>query len=52
MGDIGIGYDEDLSRVEKIIKEHLSEIGRKHKAIVKEPTYLGVQELSSGAVTL
>ncbi len=50
--DIGIGYDEDLRYVEKVLKEEFPNIKAKLPAIVEGPFYRGVSEFASSAVII
>ncbi len=49
---MNIEYGEDLPKVEKLIREHLEEIGKRIPAIVSVPEYLGVNELGESSVSL
>ena len=53
ISDIGMSYDEDLSKVEKIIINALPEIYEKNKDVfAATPEYCGVQELAASSVNL
>ena len=50
--DISISYDEDVERVEQIIKENLSAIKENIPQIVEGPFYFGVEKLADSSVVL
>ena len=50
--DVGIGYDEDLEKVEKILNDEFPEIKKRLKKIKKGPYYRGVVELASSSVVI
>ncbi len=50
--DISISYDEDIERVEKVIKDNLSMIKGKVETIIDGPQYMGVQKLADSSVIL
>jgi moderate conductance mechanosensitive channel len=51
--DMPIDYDEDLERVEAILKKELPLLKEKYKKVVTGgPTYLGVQELADSSINL
>jgi small conductance mechanosensitive channel len=50
--DVSISYSADLVKVEKVIKENLSEIKSKIPDIIDGPHYRGVQELGSSSVVI
>ncbi len=49
---LGIEYDEDLVRVENIIKERLPLIKEENKLLLTAPEYKGVKSLSNSSVDL
>jgi len=50
--DVTISFDENLERVEKIIKDSLTEIAYRHEIITEGPDYLGVAEFNASGMTL
>ena len=48
--DVCFDYQENIPKVEEIIKKALPKIKKEFPSIVEGPTYLGVSELSSSAV--
>ncbi|PKL01265.1 MAG: mechanosensitive ion channel protein MscS [Tenericutes bacterium HGW-Tenericutes-1] len=50
--DISISYSADLVKVEKIIKDNLSDIKSRIPDIIEGPHYRGVQELGSSSVVI
>ncbi len=50
--DVSISYSADLEKVEKVIKESLSEIKSRIPDIVDGPYYRGVQELGASSVVI
>ncbi len=50
--DVGIGYDEDLEKVEKILTDEFPEIKKRIKKIKKGPYYRGVVELAASSVVI
>ncbi len=50
--DISISYSDDIEKVEKILKDNLDKIKKKHKTIIDGPTYVGVQSLSDNGVII
>ncbi|MEE1216704.1 MAG: mechanosensitive ion channel [Agathobacter sp.] len=51
VSDIGISYDDDLEKLERVLPEILKKIGEE-SSIMEMPQYLGVQELQSSALVL
>lgn len=49
---VTIDYNENLPNVEKLIREHLSELKSNIPQMVGEPEYLGVSSLSASSVDL
>ena len=53
ISEIGITYEEDIPRVEAILKEALPKMFERNKDVfVSVPKYLGVEELADSAVVL
>lgn len=50
--DISISYSDDIEKVEKVLKDNLDKIKKKHKTIIDGPTYVGVQSLSDNGVII
>ncbi|MFA5421741.1 MAG: mechanosensitive ion channel domain-containing protein [Bacilli bacterium] len=50
--DIGIAYDEDIQRVEKIILNNIDDLKVRIPDIVEGPFYRGVQSLSDSSVVI
>lgn len=50
--DISIAYEEDIERVEKIIKDNIEDLKKRIPDIVEGPFYRGVQSLSDSAVII
>ncbi len=49
---ISISYSEDLEKVEKLIQDHLKEVGDKISMIKNGPFYTGVDSLADSSVVL
>ncbi|WP_316572298.1 mechanosensitive ion channel family protein [Neobacillus sp. YIM B06451] len=50
--DIGIAYEEDIAKAEKIILEIIGKLANAHEDMVKPPELVGVQNFSPTEVTL
>ena len=50
--EINISEDEDLAKVESLLKEHLPAIASKIPEIVSGPYYKGIVEIAPGAFSL
>lgn len=50
--DVSVAYNEDIEKVEKVLKDNLPKIKEKYKSIINGPTYLGVQSLGDSGVVL
>ena len=50
--EVSIAGDQDLSAVEKLLAEHLPEIGKSIPEILSGPTYKGIVSMGRGVVTL
>ena len=50
--EVSIAGDQDLSAVEKLLTEHLPEIGKSIPEILSGPTYKGIVSMGRGVVTL
>lgn len=50
--DVGIAYQEDLDKAERVIKELLQKMPERYEELVKEPDYLGIQNFGPSEVTL
>jgi moderate conductance mechanosensitive channel len=50
--DVGIAYEEDLDKAEKVIKDLLEKMPEKYEELVKMPDYLGIQNFGPSEVTL
>ncbi|WP_409272861.1 mechanosensitive ion channel family protein [Neobacillus sp. SCS-31] len=50
--DIGIAYEEDIEKAEKIILEIIAKLANVHEDMVKPPELVGVQNFSPTEVTL
>ncbi|MBE6037971.1 MAG: mechanosensitive ion channel [Anaerofustis stercorihominis] len=51
--DVGISYDEDINRVEDVIKNNIDDIYRRNKNIfLSAPKYAGVETLADSCVVL
>ncbi|MFH1694076.1 MAG: mechanosensitive ion channel family protein [Bacillota bacterium] len=49
---LSISYSEDLEKVEKLIEDHLTEVGEKISMIKQGPYYTGVEQLGDSSVVL
>lgn len=50
--DVGIAYEEDLDRTEKVLKELLETLPEKYEDILNPPELLGVQNFGPSEVTM
>ena len=50
--DIGIEYDEDIPRLEKILEVELPRLRRKLPAIKGGPRYLGIASLGDSSIVI
>ncbi|MET1030788.1 mechanosensitive ion channel family protein [Domibacillus tundrae] len=50
--DVGIAYEENIEKAEKVIKELLDTLKDKYPEIVETPQFLGIQTLAPSDVTL
>ena len=50
--DVGIAYQEDLDKAERVIRELLEKMPERYEELVKEPDYLGIQNFGPSEVTL
>ncbi|MEH7096455.1 mechanosensitive ion channel family protein [Neobacillus vireti] len=50
--DVGIAYEEDLDKAERVIRELLDKLPERYEELVKEPDYLGIQNFGPSEVTL
>lgn len=52
VSEISIEYSEDLDKVEKILEDHLPDIGKKDERILSGPKYDGVDQLADSSVVV
>ncbi|MCL2756343.1 MAG: mechanosensitive ion channel family protein [Firmicutes bacterium] len=50
--DVTVSYDENLERVEKVLRDAMPEIGKKLDAAVDEPKYIGPAEFNASGIVL
>ncbi len=50
--DVGIAYEEDIEKAEKVIDELLEKLPEQYEQLVKKPELLGVQNLGPSEVVL
>jgi len=50
--DVGIAYQEDLDKAERVIRELLEKMPERYEELIKEPDYLGIQNFGPSEVTL
>jgi len=50
--DVGIAYEEDLDKAERVIRDLLGQMPEKYEELVKVPDFLGIQNLGPSEVTL
>ena len=48
--DVGIAYEEDIDKAEKVIRELLETMPEKYEELVKTPDYLGIQNFGPSEV--
>ncbi|XJZ27320.1 mechanosensitive ion channel family protein [Bacillota bacterium Lsc_1132] len=50
--DVGIAYEEDIEKAEKVIEELLERLPEQYEELVKKPELLGVQNLGPSEIVL
>lgn len=50
--DVGIAYEEDIEKAEKVIAEFLEKMPEQYEGIIKPPELLGIQNLGQSEVVL
>ncbi|MED4224946.1 mechanosensitive ion channel family protein [Neobacillus cucumis] len=50
--DVGIAYEEDIEKAEKVIRDLLEKMPEKYEELVREPDFLGIQNFGPSEVTV
>jgi small conductance mechanosensitive channel len=49
---VGIAYEEDIEKAEKVIRDLLEKMPEKYEELVREPDFLGIQNFGPSEVTV